>query len=165
MPRGPGLKQFNGARPSPDWRIVEAPGWSNQTGFSLRLPPGWELTELQGTDSWVGEATGDGVRLTFDCGGFSWSPEPADDPARTYTIVHDDIGGEAKLPPLMEAGSGYTGVYFVNLGGPGLNPEGEGLTPEQRQTAPAVFRSIHMSGRESLDNPQGEYSMAPGLMV
>lgn len=102
------------------------------------------------------------MRLTFDCGEFSWSPDRADDPARTYTMVHDDIGGgEAKLPISMEAGSGYACAYFVNLGGPGLNPEGEGLTPEQRQTARAVFRSIHMSGRESLDNPQGEYSMAP----
>ena len=94
--------------------------------------------------------TGDGVRLTFDYGEFSWSPEPADDPARSCTIVHDDIGVvEAKQPISMEAWSGYTGVYLANLGGPGLNLEGEGLTPEQRQTALAVFRNPHVRSRNA----------------
>ena len=160
-PRESGLKQFTDARPSPDWRIVEAPGWPSQPGFSLQLPPGWELKELQGIDSYVGEVTGDGVRLTFDYGGFSWGLDPSDDPAHTYSVVYEAIDGvEAKLLISMEVGSGYTGVYFANLGGPSLNLVGEGLTPEQQQTAIAVFRSIRLSSREALDNPEDEYSMA-----
>ena len=155
------IQQFTDARPLPEWRRVEAPGWPSQPGFSLRVPPRWELKELQGIDSYVGEVTGDGVRLTFDYGGFSWSLDPADDPAHTYTVVYEDIGGfEAKLLISMKAGSGYTGVYFANLGGPSLNLVGEGLTPEQQQTAMAVFRSIRISSREALDNLGGEYSVA-----
>ena len=54
-------------------------------GFSLRLPPGWELNELQGIDSYVGEVVGGGVRLTFDYGGFSWTLDPADDPEHEFS--------------------------------------------------------------------------------
>ena len=84
---------------------VEVPGWPSQTGFSLRLPPGWEFNELQRIDSYVGELVGDGVRLTFDCGDFSWSLDPADDPAYTYTVNYWSIGGaEAKLLISMVSG-------------------------------------------------------------
>ena len=160
-PKEPGFKQFDDALPSSDWRIVEAPGWPSQPGFSLRLPPGWELNELQGIDSYVGEVTGYGVRLTFDYGGFSWSLDPADDPVHTYIAAYEDIGGvEAKLLISIEARSGYTGVYFANLDGPSLNLVGEGLTPEQQQIAVAIFRSIRLSSREALDNPEDEYSMS-----
>ena len=54
-------------QPPPDWQLVEALGWPDrQAGFSLQLPPGWQLKELQGIDSYVGEIIGDGVRLTYD---------------------------------------------------------------------------------------------------
>ncbi len=46
------------SQPGSDWTRAEAPGWSDQTGFSVMLPPGWTLTELQGVDSYVGEVTG-----------------------------------------------------------------------------------------------------------
>ena len=152
-PKESGLQQFADARPSPDWRVGEAQGWPSQPGFSLRLPPRWEFKELQGIDSYVGEVIGDGVRLTFDYGGFSWSLDPADDPAHTYTVAYENIGVvEAKLLISMDAGSGYTGVYFANLGGPSLNLVGEGLTPEQQQTVIAVFRSIRLL-RQTGDGP------------
>ena len=51
------------AEPSSDWRFLEVPAWEGVPGFSLRLPPGWKLNELQGIDSYVGEVVGDGVRL------------------------------------------------------------------------------------------------------
>ena len=34
-----------------DWTLIEAYGWPG--GFSLRLPEGWQLNELQGIDSYV----------------------------------------------------------------------------------------------------------------
>ena len=139
-------------RSSPDWRIVEVPAWPSQPGFSLRLPPGWELNELQGIDSYVGEVIGDGVRLTFDYGGFSWNLELAADPPHRYSVLYRDVGGfEAKLLTSMVPGEGYTGVYFADLGGPSLNLVGEDLTPEQQETAFAVFGSIRLLGHEAGD--------------
>ena len=139
-------------RSSPDWRIVEVPAWPSQPGFSLRLPPGWELIELQGIDSYVGEVTGDGVRLTFDYGGFSWNLDLAANPPHRYSVLYRDVGGfEAKLLTSMVPGEGYTGVYFADLGGPSLNLVGEDLTPEQQETAFAVFGSIRLLGHEAGD--------------
>ena len=139
-------------RSSPDWRIVEVPAWPSQPGFSLRLPPGWELIELQGIDSYVGEVTGEGVRLTFDYGGFSWNLDLAANPPHRYSVLYRDVGGfEAKLLTSMVPGEGYTGVYFADLGGPRLNLVGEGLTPEQQETAFAVFGSIRLLGHEAGD--------------
>ncbi len=46
------------------WKEVEAPGYSSQPGFALKLPEGWELRELQGIDSYVGEIVGDSTRST-----------------------------------------------------------------------------------------------------
>ena len=48
---------FPDTQPGSGWQRVVAPGWSDQAGFSLMLPPGWELNELQGVDSYVGEGT------------------------------------------------------------------------------------------------------------
>ena len=139
-------------RSPPDWGIVEVPAWPSQPGFSLRLPPGWELIELQGIDSYVGEVTGEGVRLTFDYGGFSWNLDLAANPPHRYSVLYRDVGGfEAKLLTSMVPGEGYTGVYFADLGGPRLNLVGEGLTPEQQETAFAVFGSIRLLGHEAGD--------------
>ena len=142
------LQRFTDARPSTDWRLVEAPGWPSQPGFYLRLPPGWELNELQGIDSYGGEVIGDGMRLTFDYGGFSWILDPSDDPDHTYAVAYEDIGGfEAKLLISLDDREGYTGVYFEGIGGPSLNLVGEGLTPEQQHTAISVFRGIRLRGQ------------------
>ena len=51
----------------------------------------------------------------------------------------------------MVPGEGYTGVYFADLGGPSLNLVGEDLTPEQQETAFAVFGSIRLLGHEAGD--------------
>ena len=109
----------------PDWTRVEAPGWSDQQGFSLLLPPGWALNELQGIDSYVGEVTGDGVRLMFDYGSYSWGLNPEDEPEHEYLVSYEDIGGlRAKLLLPVKSPSGATadhppaiGVYFHDLGG------------------------------------------------
>ena len=135
------------ARSSSDWREVEVPGWPSQEGFSLRLPLGWELNELQGIDSYLGELVGDGVRLTFDYGELTSSLDPADDPDNAYAVNYwYNGGGAAKLLISLTPGAGYTGIYFSNLGGSRLNLFGEGLTVEQQRTAVGVFKSIRLLG-------------------
>lgn len=142
------LQRFTDARPSTDWRLVEVPGWPSQPGFYLLLPPGWELNEFQGIDSYGGEVIGGGMRLTFEYGGFSWILDPSDDPDHTYAVAYEDIGGvEAKLLISLDDREGYTGVYFEGIGGPSLNLVGEGLTPEQQHTAISVFRGIRLRGQ------------------
>ena len=142
------VQPFPSTQPPPDWRLVEAPGWESVPGFSLRLPAGWELNELQGIDSYVGEVVGDGVRLTFDYGAYSSSLSLGDDPEHTYAVTYEDIGGvEAKLVMPTGDSDGYTGVYFESLGGPKLNLVGKDLTPEQQETAFAIFRSIRVLGQ------------------
>lgn len=133
-----------------DWATVNADGWSGR-GFSLRLPPGWQLRELRGIDSYVGEIIGGGVRLRFDYGIYSNRLPYEDDP--TYTVTYEEIGGRhAKLVRSHEGeAEGVTGVYFENyeptLSRPGMMPlqleiSGTGLTSDQQDTAFAIFRSI-----------------------
>ena len=154
------------AQPSPDWTLVEAPGWAYVPGFSLRLPPGWELNELQGIDSYVGEVVGDNVRLEFDYGAYSWTLDPAEDPERVYAVAYEGIGGvEAKLVIPTGDSGGYTGIYFENLGGQSFNLVGEDLTPEQQQTAIAIFRSIRSLGRSgSTKDPDQVTLKGPGVI-
>lgn len=147
------------AQPSAEWRLVDVPGWPNQAGFSLRLPPGWELNELKGTDpygpglvvvddAYIGEVVGDGARLLFDYGGDTWSLSPSDDRARTYAMGWENIGGvRARLLISMNPGAGYTGAFFHKSGGPNLHLVGEDLTLEQQRIAVAVFRSIRLLGQ------------------
>ena len=151
------------AKASAEWRLVDVPGWPNQAGFSLRLPPGWEQHELNGTDSYIagvvvvgdayiGEVVGDGARLLFDYGGSTWNLAPSDDPARTYAMGYENISGvRARLLISMNPGAGYTGAFFHQLGGPNLHLVGEDLTLEQQRIAVAVFRSIHFLGQTSDD--------------
>ena len=139
-------------QPGPDWTRVEAPGWSDQPGFSLLLPPGWALNELQGIDSYVGEVTGDGVRLMFDYGSYSWGLNPEDEPEHEYVVSYEDIGGlRAKLLLPVKSPSGATadhppaiGVYFHDLGGASFNLIGRGLTPDQQRVAVGIFRSVRV---------------------
>ncbi len=131
------------AQPAPDWTLVNAPGWTSQPGFSLRVPTGWRVRETQGIDSYVGEVVGDGVRLVFDYGGFSWSLDPADDPEHDYAVIYEDIGGvQGKLLIPVDGSDGFTGVFFARLDDPSLNLIGHDLTREQQRTAIAIFRSV-----------------------
>lgn len=100
--------------PSPqDWPTAYADGFDGY-GFSLRLPPSWQLRKLQGVDSYVGEIVGDGVRFTFDYGIYSNQLPYEDDPA--YTVMYAEIGGrEAKLVRPKEGVEEIPGVYFENF--------------------------------------------------
>ena len=73
--------------------------------------------------------------------------EPGGYPAHSYIVADQRVGGfDATLFISTTPGEGLTGVYFPDLGGLSLHLVGEGLTPEQQETAIAVFRSIHLSG-------------------
>lgn len=125
------------------WKEVEASGWRGQRGFALKLPQSWELRELQGIDSYVGEFVGDGARLHFDYGPFSWNLNPKDDPEHEYNVAYEKIGEvEAKFIWPTDPSVGFTAVYFSNLGGTHLNIIGERLTQKQQHTAFAIFRSV-----------------------
>ncbi len=137
------VEQGLAAQPSPDWDLMNVPGWASQPGFSLRLPLGWEAKETWGIDSYVGEVAGDGMLLRFDYGGFSSSLDPADDPEHSYTVTYEEIGVfEARLVTLVDASGGLTGVHFSRMDGPSLTLYGVDLTPQQQNTAFAIFRTI-----------------------
>ena len=143
---------FPDAQPGSDWIPAVAPGWPDQPGFSLMLPPGWTLNELQGIDSYVGEVVGDGMRLVFDYGRFGWNLTPEDEPEHEYIVSYEDIGGrEAKLLLAVDSSSSSTAATYqpatgVNFGGLYGNQDltlvGRGLTREQQRVAVAIFRGV-----------------------
>ena len=131
---------FPDAQPSPDWESTEASGSHSGSGFSVKLPPDWELMELRDIDSFVGELVGDGVRLMYDYGDFTPDLDPAalDD---SHTVFREVIGGiEASILVPTFGTKGTTGVFFESLGGARFSLSGEDLTPEQQRMAVAVFR-------------------------
>ena len=137
-----------------EWELVEAFDWTG--GVSLRLPPGWQLNELQGWDSYVGEIVGGGARLGFDFGWYSRALVEDDDPK--YIVTYEEIGGlRAKLVLPRGEGEGLmTGVYFEDfdsdLAIPSQNRlqmSGLGLTPYQRETTLAIFRTIRLLASDS----------------
>ena len=143
-----------------EWKLVEASGWPG--GFSLRLPKGWQLNELQGIDSYVGEIIGGGGRLIFDFGWYSNSL--VDDDDAQYIVTYEEIGGRrAKLVRPRAEGDGLiTGVYFEDFDGSDLDIpsqnrlqiSGVGLTPDQQETALAVFRTIRPLAPEPIGEPE-----------
>ena len=144
-PDAPAPSPFPDAQPEPDWTRV------TKRGFSLMLPPGWTINELQGVDSYVGEVTGDGARLTWDFGRYGWGLNPEDEPEHEYLVFYEDIGGFTGklLLPVGSPGNSNaayppaTGVHFVNIRrGQRFNLIGRGLTLEQQRVAVAIFRSI-----------------------
>lgn len=129
-----------------NWKLTEASSWDG--GFSLRLPPDWELRELQGIDSYVGEIVGGEVKLHFDYG---WYSNPlADDNDPGHVVTYEEIGGNrAKLVRPKEGREGVTGVYFEQFHETGsvfhanrLQISGTGLTKARQDTAFAIFRTI-----------------------
>lgn len=126
-----------------NWQLTEA-----SEAFSLHLPPGWNLRELQGIDSYVGEIAGDDVRLQFDYGWYSNSLAEDNDP--DHDVSYEDIDGRrAKLVRPKEGSGGITGVYFEQVNseesGFGVNRlaiSGTGLTNRQQETAFTIFRTI-----------------------
>ena len=139
-----------------EWKLVEASGWTG--GFSLRLPRRWQLNELQGIDSYVGEIVGDGARFTFDFGWYSSSLAQVDDDDPQYIVTYEEIGRrQAKLVLPRGEGDGLmTGVYFEDFDSdldiPSQNRlqiTGFGLTPDQQETALAIFPTIRPLASDS----------------
>ena len=144
-----GQSLFPDAMSSPDWTPAEVSNPNSSEGFTVMLPPGWELRELQGIDSLVGEIVGDGVRLVYDYGNYSSNLDPANfDQDGAYTVVHEVVGGmEAKIVVPTFGTGALTGVYIGSLGGLRFNLVGEDLTLEQQRPAVTIFRSIRVLNR------------------
>ena len=49
--------------PGADWMVVEVPGSPGEAGFSMLLPPAWELNLMRVVDGYVGEVLGDNMLL------------------------------------------------------------------------------------------------------
>ena len=91
------MKQGHEAQPRPGWTVAKVTGWPTQRGFSLRLPAGWEINELQSVDPYAAEVIGDGVRLALQYGELSRDLNPADDSVHDYTVLYHECCQSAKV--------------------------------------------------------------------
>lgn len=118
--------------------------WQRVTtdSFTLSLPPTWKFNELQGIDSYVGEFVGNGARLFFDFGRYSYSLAAEGD--QNHTISYQTIDGHrAKIVTPKVVGKGTTGVYFDDLGNNNrLTLYENDLTADQQATALKIFSSV-----------------------
>lgn len=136
-PRPTGKESSSAATAPASWHKVDA------VAFSLFAPSGWELRQVQGVDSYVGEFVGDSVVLKFDFGGYSSDClNKAKEPA--YVIAHKSIGGfPAKIASPTTSGHGFTGIYFRNVGSSnGLCLSGQDLTSAQQELVLKMFETI-----------------------
>ena len=148
-----GEQIYRDAQPGADWRMVEVPGRPGEAGFSMRLPPGWELSVMRVVDGYAGEVLGDNMRLDLDYGHFSRISGPVDDSTHTHVETYRIIGGlPADLLVSITSDTGYTGVYFPILGGSRLSLMGRDLTLEQQRNAVAVFASIRVQPSTNTQN-------------
>jgi hypothetical protein len=119
-----------------DWQKVEA------GKFSLYAPPGWEVHNRVGIDSYVGEFVGSGMVLSFDFGEYSNSLSEAQEPS--YVVDHELIHGSwARIVSPRIPSEGITGVYFPRvLYASKLWLAGHDLTSAQQEVALTIFRTI-----------------------
>ena len=114
---------FPDAQPSPDWTLSEVSDSGSAGGFSIMLPPDWELVELQGIDSLVGEVVGDGVRLMYSYGDFTPDLDPTD-LDYSHTVFREVISGiEARILVPTFGTKGTTGVFFESPGWRQVQPQ------------------------------------------
>jgi hypothetical protein len=122
------------------WHEVDA------GAFSLSAPMAWEILQLQGVDSYVGEFVGGGVVLRFDFGEYSNPLKEEKKPA--YVVVHKSIGGlRAKIVSPKTPGHGVTGIFFPStFGSNKLCLFGQDLTSTQQELALKIFETIRFGG-------------------
>jgi len=143
--------------PPPDLAVVDPDQWQEARmfvsgdGFSLMLPPGWELRRGHALeDASVGDIAGDGVRLTYYYGPHTdtslvWAEDPE------HVLSQEEINGrKVQLARPKYGTEGTTGMSAAS--GDDCRPRGSGrvkleisgrhLTPEQQDIALKMFRTI-----------------------
>ncbi|MFC1640809.1 hypothetical protein ACFL2D_02025 [Patescibacteria group bacterium] len=92
----------------------ESSGWHTEetSGFSVSLPPGWQLEEKQGIDSAVGEITGDGITLTYDFGWYTADPRNDSD---DENILSETIDSREAFIVLPKAEGDVMAVFFPDV--------------------------------------------------
>ncbi|TSC85764.1 MAG: hypothetical protein G01um101416_783 [Microgenomates group bacterium Gr01-1014_16] len=101
------INQLLKSRPTSGWQSI------NTGPFTVSLPPSWKFNKLQGTDSFVGEFVGNGIKLSFDYG---WYSDPLNryqnDP--NYFISEEIISNYlAKIIyPKSNLSTGTIGIHF-----------------------------------------------------
>jgi len=130
---------------------------SGSPSFSLLLPPGWQVEELQGIDSYVGRISGDGITLQYDFSGLGGTPFYHQGHARERPDVpmpftwEEQIDGRSFwfVRPVAAGPDprSETGVY-VDLGKPGgrLSIYGFGLNTEQQHLVLVILRTLKSGG-------------------
>lgn len=122
-------------------------GWAllDQGDFTLYAPAGWKLTPQQGTDSYVGLVSGDGMTLTYDYGmGVGLFANNSEFKKSDYTIEKLKINGfDATI--YRPKTSGSMEIDFEDPRGEGnLNLFGENLTADQEEIAVQIFKTIFL---------------------
>ena len=133
--------------PTPTSTTISTEGWQklDYDHFTLLAPPTWKLTKLQGIDSYIGEITGDNIKLHFDYG---WYSNPlADDNDPNHLVTYEVIDGRnAKLVRSKQSSQGMTGVYFSNIDNSPqqtkLELSGENFTNQQQDLILQVIKTI-----------------------
>lgn len=121
--------------PAEKWKEVTA------DGFSIYVPGEWKYERLQGTDSWVGEFSGNGMTLSYDFGAYSNS---LSEYKGSESATHETIDGkEARV--VMDKEKGFSGIYIPDASEgrrSNLTIYAKGLTPNQMDVALKIFRTI-----------------------
>jgi hypothetical protein len=124
---------------------VNVPGWLTEPGFSIQLPDRWLFRESQGIESYVGEFVGGDMTLFLDYGGLAGGANPLDYPQDRYLLEYEYIAGDEAILILSKdetTGEQLRMSITGFQGGNNLNIYGSGLSPEQVETAGAIFRSV-----------------------
>lgn len=111
------------------------------TYFTVELPPGWRVVELEGVGSYVGEFTNDVSTFTFDYGQYSTHlVREGDD---RYTFAYEIIDGyDAELIRPKTTDATISGVFIDRRGAEGLTVSGTNLSPGEQETLFNITRTI-----------------------
>lgn len=144
--------------PRPDWPTRSA---REDPSFTLRLPPGWSVTESIGIDTVIGTFEGDGIRILYDHGNAAGGPVGPGDPEANsgdvppHTFWEERIEGEIFRFTKPRSGDpnpeATTGAFIPIQPGSSstdrhLGIWASGLDGRQQETVLAIIRTIRDAG-------------------